>query len=459
MTRTTYLRNLFRPSLTTLFFRYYLTALVALVLIITGVGVVIDKIYGGIDEENGRNFMRGTVTMIETELQRHPAAQWDDTLRQLGKSFSYPLQLRDLARVGGSDAALRQEVANGVLHVDADDMIVYHRVGDSQRVLVLGPLEVTQDKDALLSEENHIQILWWTLTGLGFGIIVYLGIRPVWLDLVAVRITAENLAGGDMSARAAPARSWLVSPLARGLNTMADHVERQLATQQALAHAVAHELRTPIARLRFGLTMLDEAENTQEFQTYRHGMERDMEELDELVNASLRYARLNRGDVILHPEDTPLREWFGELAEMVGPLTPEGVTLTLAITADSGLFDRGLIWVATRNLLVNALRYAKSQVRLSVSLAGGVLTLAVDDDGPGIPEADRAAIFDPFHRLDSSRDRSTGGYGLGLSFVRLIAQHHGGQAHVGDSPLGGARFTVTLPGQDKYGSLSQTVTL
>ncbi len=459
MTRQNYLRNLFRPSLTTLFFRYYLSALVALVLIITGVGIVIDKLYGGIDEENGRNFMRGTVTLIEAELQRHPAGEWDAALQQLGKSFSYKLQLNSLDALTLPDDATRQEIAAGTLHVDPDEMMIYHRVPGSGKVLVLGPLEVSSDKDAILSEENHVQILWWILTGIGFGIIVYLGLRPLWHDLVSVRITAENLAGGDLSARAAPSRSWLFSPLAHGLNSMADHVERQMATQQALAHAVAHELRTPIARLRFGLTMMDEADNEEERHAYRQGMERDMEELDELVNASLRYARLNRGDVVLHLEHTPLTDWFTELVDQVRPLAPPNLALKLRIAPGEGLFDKGLIWVATRNLIVNAFRYAASEVTVTVTLSGGLLTLTVDDDGPGIPEQDRVAVFEPFMRLDSSRDRATGGYGLGLSFVRLIAEHHGGTASIDTSPAGGARFVVALPGQDKYGSLSQTVTL
>ncbi|WP_241341853.1 ATP-binding protein, partial [Burkholderia cenocepacia] len=75
----------------------------------------------------------------------------------------------------------------------------------------------------------------------------------------------------------------------------------------------------------------------------------------------------------------------------------------------------------------------------------GALVLSVDDDGPGIPAAERARVFEPFQRLDSSRDRQTGGFGLGLAIVRRVAQVHGGDVRLEDSPLGGARFVITLP--------------
>ena len=89
--------------------------------------------------------------------------------------------------------------------------------------------------------------------------------------------------------------------------------------------------------------------------------------------------------------------------------------------------------------------------------ADGTLVLTVDDDGPGIPAADRARVFEPFQRLDSSRDRQTGGFGLGLAIVRRVALVHGGDVRLEDSPLGGARFVMTLPAReepDAFASLS-----
>lgn len=442
------LRGLLRPSLATLFFRYYLSALLALVLLISAVGVVIDQLYSSIDEDNGRSFMRGTVVLLERDLQRYPAQQWRSELPRLSAAFAYPVRLTDMAHLQDGDDTVRQDLMRGVMRFDSDQNLLYARVGDSSQVLVLGPLNfASPDSDSLLTDGTHAKALWWTLTGLGFGLLIFFAIRPLWNDLVVIRGTAERLACGDLTARAPQARSWLLAPLSTGLNGMAERLQRQMKAHQTLSHAVAHELRTPIARLRFGLTMFDEAETDEERHRYRLGMEHDMQELDDLVNASMSYAQLDQGEIILQREHTELYEWFADLLELIQPLATPGIVLRMACPHDDAEFDRSLMYIATRNLLVNAVRYARHSVRLRVEKQEGWLTIAVDDDGPGVPHAERERVFDPFHRVDNSRDRNTGGYGLGLSFVKLIAEQHGGSVYVTDSPEGGARFVLSLPAQ------------
>jgi signal transduction histidine kinase len=98
-----------------------------------------------------------------------------------------------------------------------------------------------------------------------------------------------------------------------------------------------------------------------------------------------------------------------------------------------------------RNLVDNAQRHAASQVAVTLRREGDELELIVEDDGPGIPEADRERVFDRFTRLDEARGRAAGGAGLGLAVVRRVVEQHGGTVSVTESPLSGARFVVTLP--------------
>lgn len=442
------MRGLLRPSLATLFVRYYVSALIALVVLISGVGIVIDQIYNGVDEDNGRNFMRGTVVLLEQALQRHPEPEWHALLPALTAQFAYPVRMVDLGRLQTADDGVRQDLARGIMRFDAGSDLLYARIGHSTQVLVLGPLTfASPDSDSLLTDGTHARALWWTLTGLGFGLLVFFAIRPLWNDLVAIRGTAERLACGDLTARAPQARSWLLAPLSSGLNGMAERLQHQMKAHQTLSHAVAHELRTPIARLRFGLTMFDEAESAEERQKYRQGMEHDMQELDDLVNASMSYAQLDQGEIVLQREHTALHDWFADLLELIGPLASPGIALRMSCPHSDAEFDRNLMYIATRNLLVNAVRYARTQVWLRVEDRDGWLVIAVDDDGPGVPQDERERVFDPFHRVDNSRDRHTGGYGLGLSFVKLIAEQHGGSVYVTDSPEGGARFVLSVPSQ------------
>ena len=106
---------------------------------------------------------------------------------------------------------------------------------------------------------------------------------------------------------------------------------------------------------------------------------------------------------------------------------------------------------AVTNLLRNAIKYARRRIMVSTEVVGRNIRVHVDDDGIGIPPEERQRVFTAFIRLDRSRDRTTGGYGLGLAIVRLVLEQHGGTAFADDSPLGGARFTLSWP-------LSQSVT-
>ena len=109
--------------------------------------------------------------------------------------------------------------------------------------------------------------------------------------------------------------------------------------------------------------------------------------------------------------------------------------------------DRKAMPYAMRNLMRNAFKYANKEIRVSAELLDGKILIHVDDDGIGIPEAERDHVFSAFTRLDRSRDRATGGYGLGLAITRRVLELHGGQARADASPLGGARFTLIWQAQ------------
>ena len=164
-----------------------------------------------------------------------------------------------------------------------------------------------------------------------------------------------------------------------------------------------------------------------------------------MVQELLAYSRYDSGKAPLAPQPVPLRD---ALERLVAKL-PEGappVSLEPApdapdcVQADARAFDRAL-----RNLLANAARHADVQVRVSWQRGDDELILAVEDDGPGVPQGDREQIFEPFARLDASRERASGGVGLGLAIVQRILGAHGGEVRVEDSALGGARFVTTWP--------------
>jgi two-component system OmpR family sensor kinase len=238
-------------------------------------------------------------------------------------------------------------------------------------------------------------------------------------------------------------RSASIYPLAERIDHMADRIEELLVAQKNLLHSVSHELRTPIARLEFALELLDAKANDPALRPRIAAMEGDLRELNALVNELLGMARLG-SELALQPEAVDVAEL---LRATVAALPPG--TQALAVEQDGELgtieADPRHLGRALSNLLRNAQKYAAA-IRLSARRDGKELVLAVEDDGPGIPQDERERIFEPFYRLDRSRDRATGGFGLGLSIVRKAVLLHGGTITVEQSELGGAKFVITLPG-------------
>lgn len=431
-------------SLAALFARYFVQTMVVQFVLLLGFVTLLILLTSGADRDRIEQQMDGTVRMIQRELLSQPPARRAAELTSINELFAYPVKLLPTLPAALDDEA-RARLASGQSWLDYGNELLYAPLPGTRQILQLGPLGQGSEQHNFLQSEWGLFLLWFVFFGVPMAVLIYLNLRPHWQSLMALRATATQLAEGDLSARVGRLKSPLFAPLSTVINDMATRLERQVETRQALAHAVAHELRTPVARLRFGLSMLDEAEDDNERQHYREGMERDLTELDELLNISLSYAKLDRGEVSLQYETVDLNEWFDDLIRLMQPLCPPHLQLGLDCGSGNTTFDRKLMYVATRNLLLNAFKYATSRVQMSVTLYGGELWIAVEDDGPGIPPEECERIFEPFQRLDRSRDRATGGHGLGLSFVRLITLHHGGSASAGQASLGGARMALRLP--------------
>ena len=329
---------------------------------------------------------------------------------------------------------------------------MYRRLGTSSKVLVVGPLAANRNPELKdrLPLDLRLRLLTWSLTGVIFGIALWFWVRPIWRDLETLRQTARDLGDGDFEARSPPARSQLFAPLSDTMNSMADRVQQLLATHRELSSAISHELRTPIARMRFALEMLSGTDERAERERLWAMMEADLDELDHLIDTSLTYARFEREAPEPHFSSVRFAAWLNDEVDAVRLLGRD-----LAITVDTEKLpenlhvdlDRKAMPYALRNLLRNAFKYASNQVVVSAELDQDRILMHVDDDGIGIPPEDREHVFSAFTRLDRSRDRATGGYGLGLAITRRVLELHGGTATADAAPLGGARFTLSWKAQ------------
>jgi hypothetical protein len=256
-----------------------------------------------------------------------------------------------------------------------------------------------------------------------------------------VRLLAEaaDRLGRDVNAPPLPeVGPSEVATAARAFNVMAGRIQRFVADRTQMLAAIGHDLRTPITRLRLRAEFLDDDEQ-------RRKMLSDLDEMEQMIAATLTFARDDAAAEPATPIDLAAlcrtvadeaADARPELAEAIAFDGPERLTVRARPIA----MKRALA-----NLVSNALAYGgAARLRLAAP-EGGVVRLVVEDDGPGIPEAELEAVFVPFRRLEASRNRETGGTGLGLTIARNILRAHGGDVVLANRAEGGLRAVATLP--------------
>lgn len=264
------------------------------------------------------------------------------------------------------------------------------------------------------------------------------------ISAIAARVDA-----GELSRRiGATGTRDEVRILADSFDHMLDRLQQAFDRQTSFLADASHELRTPLTVLRGQLEVLarDPQFSREEFMRVQLLAEAEILRMQKLVDELLLIAH-SREPRFLHPESIRLDGYLEGLLDGVRPTADR--RFELAVRGPGRLSaDPDRLAQALRNLIANAIQHtdAGGLIRLTSDADDGRVVIGVEDDGPGIPEPEREAVFERFHRTDSSRTRSAGGAGLGLTIVEAIAAAHGGAVDVETAPGGGARVSVTLPG-------------
>ena len=274
-------------------------------------------------------------------------------------------------------------------------------------------------------------------------------VRRLTRRLEALKQGMEAFGAGALHQRVAEDGRDEVAAVAASFNRAAARVETLVRSHQSLLGNASHELRSPLARLKMAVSMLEEAAPAQR-ERLRQEIHANIAELDALVEEVLLASRLDAAQDALQREPVDLLALAAEeaarvqaTAEAAGDGGGGGGVAAGALTVRG---DERLLRRAVRNLLENARRYGGDDVQVLVRgrAPAGWVELRVCDRGPGVPEAWRERIFEPFLRLPGHAEHE-GGVGLGLSLVRQIATRHGGQVRCEPREGGGSCFTLTLP--------------
>ncbi len=424
-----------------LFFRFFVLVMLSITVATFVIYFALSRLFGDPLEEIARRQAAAQVFLLEQYIDKAPADEWLVRLNKVREVSDVKFELLPLAGLRTRvPAARRDAFERGEIVIDADARRFYRRV-DLKGDRYIGSADeaiVAEDLPIDLGFALKTELVRYVIVALALLIPIALWSRRHWQGLQALSKLADDVGAGKLSARAHMRPSDSIYPLAERINHMAGRIEGLLDSQRNLMHAVSHEIRTPIARLEFALELLRDAAGPA-LEKRIAGMEGDLKELNALVSELLGMSKLDSSQA-LQRSPFALAPALQDCAEGI-----EGVQLALAPDLGSVNADARLLARAVGNLLRNAQKYADGQIRMSARRAGVQVQVVVEDNGPGIPEAERARIFEPFYRLDRSRDRNTGGFGLGLSIAHKAIVLHGGTLAVDSSALGGARFTISLP--------------
>ncbi len=378
------------------------------------------------------------------EVQAAALSDWSQRLR-------VPMALDDATgqRIGATDSFLRRQAERPDMAARLRSMTL-----DDGRVLWVARPWAPRGSPGSRTPEPHPPWLLprgWS-DGLGLAlllVVLFLAVaagawpvvRGLTRRLEALKQGVEAFGAGALHQRVAEAGRDEVAALGASFNRAAARIEALLHSHQTLLANASHELRSPLARLKMALAMLDGAVPAQQA-ALKQEIQTNIAELDALVEEVLLTSRLDAAPALEVREPVALLALAVEEAARLGAVARGQ---DLLVPGDERLLRR-----AVRNLLENARRYGGSEVEVSVAarpVAGAgqrLVELRVCDRGPGVPEAYRERIFEAFVRLPGHAERE-GGVGLGLSLVRQIAQRHGGSVRCEPRPGGGSCFVLDLP--------------
>jgi len=312
---------------------------------------------------------------------------------------------------------------------------------DGSKLLVARDLRARLGFQGVILDALYYAAALTLLLGVGGGLLIS---RRMLNRLSAINRAAKRIMAGDLSHRIATSGSGdEFDRLSDQLNAMLEEIRRLMVGMRTVTDNIAHDLRSPLTRMKGRLEMLARDPANSDAQVL--AIERTIGDADQLLatfTALLSIADAETGSARANMESLDLGTIAADIAELYGPVAEErGIAMRADAIKGLVVGSRQLLFQAVSNLVDNALKHTPQggEISLSVTRAGPSINLVVRDNGPGIPEADRQRVLEPFVRLDNSR--STPGSGLGLALVAAIARLHGARISLADNQPG---LVVTL---------------
>jgi two-component system, OmpR family, osmolarity sensor histidine kinase EnvZ len=381
--------------------------------------------------------------MVMLENERPPGPARDTARATAARLFGYTASFTPGAKLAGSvstpktmlDRQLIYILSTQIAEPATFDTVGYPDYVDLRVQLRDGVLGLFVPRARVAAANAPAFVVWMIGSSLVLIAVAVLFLRNQVRPIERLAIAAEAFGKGRSVPGFKPEGATEVRRAAIAFLQMRERIDRHVNQRTDMLAGISHDLKTPLTRIKLALAMMaKDAEHD--------AIAADVTEMERMLNEYLEFARGEGGE---QTQATDLSQLARETAERSARTYGAADRVTVAtddapaVTVRPNAIRRCLI-----NLLENALKYG-TRVALSVKRVGNRVEIAVDDDGPGIPELRREEAFRPFHRLDEGRNLQRGGVGLGLAIARDIARAHGGEVVLEQSRMGGLRAVIRLP--------------
>lgn len=390
-----------------------------------------------------RGVVNDVAYMVMLENNRPLGAERDMQREVAANMFGYRAQFlpgERLARTVSTPQTVLDRALAFIFMTEIAQNVTFDTARDPENVDVRmqlkdGVLRLLIPVARVTASSADIFVLWMIGSSLVLIVIAVLFLRNQIKPIERLAAAAESFGKGREVDNFKPYGATEVRRAAAAFIQMRERIDRFIQQRTEMLAGISHDLKTPLTRMRLQLAMMPKDSDVE-------AMEADLAEMERMLTEYLAFARGEGGDPAEPTELSALvEEAVGDAARAHGP----GERIRLAGAARLTVaVKRNAVKRCLVNLIDNALKYGK-HAAVAVKLVGTGVEIAVEDDGPGIPEERREEAFRPFHRLDEGRNLQAGGVGLGLAIARDIARAHGGDVRLETSPMGGLKAVLRLP--------------
>ena len=291
-----------------------------------------------------------------------------------------------------------------------------------------GILEFRANKKRIYSSTTYIFILWMVSASIILFIVALLFLKNQIKPIRKLAIAVDRFGKGKNIQNFKPSGAKEVRRVSNAFKIMKDRIENSITQRNKMFSSISHDIRTILTRMKLNLELhkLDKS-----------GLKKDLIEMEEMVEEYLKYAKGEEKEKIQKINIVNLLNLIKKRYSKKNIFFKNNKKINISIRLNS-------IKRCINNILSNSLKFSK-KIEISCNKVKGYVEIIIDDDGPGIPRNERKKVLQPFYRVEGSRNRNTGGIGLGITIAADIINNHGGNFFLGKSPLGGLRAKIYLP--------------